>query len=62
MAVSKDDILETISSMTIMEVVDLISAMEKNSVYLQRQQSPQLLLAATLVAQLKLKKTSLMLY
>jgi len=29
MAVSKDDILETISSMTIMEVVDLISAMEE---------------------------------
>ena len=29
MAVSKDDILETISKMTIMEVVDLISAMEQ---------------------------------
>ena len=29
MAVSKDDILETLSSMTIMEVVDLISAMEE---------------------------------
>jgi large subunit ribosomal protein L7/L12 len=29
MAVSKDDILETISKMTIMEVVDLISAMEE---------------------------------
>jgi large subunit ribosomal protein L7/L12 len=29
MAVSKDDILETISSMTVMEVVDLISAMEE---------------------------------
>ena len=29
MAVSKDDILETISKMTVMEVVDLISAMEK---------------------------------
>lgn len=29
MAVSKDDILETISSMTVMEVVDLIEAMEE---------------------------------
>jgi large subunit ribosomal protein L7/L12 len=29
MAVSKEDILETISNMTIMEVVDLISAMEE---------------------------------
>ncbi len=29
MAVSKDDILETLSSMTIMEVVNLISAMEE---------------------------------
>ncbi len=29
MAVSQDEILETISSMTIMEVVDLISAMEE---------------------------------
>jgi large subunit ribosomal protein L7/L12 len=29
MAVSKDDILETLSGMTIMEVVDLISAMEE---------------------------------
>ena len=29
MAVSKEDILETLSSMTIMEVVDLISEMEK---------------------------------
>ncbi len=29
MAVSKDDILETISKMTVMEVVDLISAMEE---------------------------------
>ncbi len=29
MAVSKDDILETISNMTVMEVVDLISAMEE---------------------------------
>jgi large subunit ribosomal protein L7/L12 len=29
MAVSKDDILETISSMSVMEVVDLISAMEE---------------------------------
>jgi large subunit ribosomal protein L7/L12 len=29
MAVSKDDILDTISKMTIMEVVDLISDMEK---------------------------------
>jgi len=29
MAVSKDDILETISKMTVMEVVDLISAMEQ---------------------------------
>lgn len=29
MAVSKDDILETLSSMTVMEVVDLISAMEE---------------------------------
>ncbi|MEE4377116.1 MAG: 50S ribosomal protein L7/L12 [Candidatus Competibacteraceae bacterium] len=29
MAVSKEDILETISSMTVMEVVDLISAMEE---------------------------------
>ncbi|MHB8423652.1 MAG: 50S ribosomal protein L7/L12 [Gammaproteobacteria bacterium] len=29
MAVSKDDILETISKMTVMEIVDLISAMEK---------------------------------
>jgi len=29
MAVSKDDILETISNMSIMEVVDLISAMEE---------------------------------
>jgi len=28
MAVSKDDILETISNMSVMEVVDLISAME----------------------------------
>lgn len=28
MAVSKDDILETIASMTVMEIVDLISAME----------------------------------
>ncbi len=28
MAVSKDDILETISNMTVMEIVDLISAME----------------------------------
>jgi large subunit ribosomal protein L7/L12 len=28
-AVSKDDILETISNMTVMEVVDLISAMEE---------------------------------
>ncbi|MDE3189099.1 MAG: 50S ribosomal protein L7/L12, partial [Acidobacteriota bacterium] len=27
MAVSKDDILETISKMTVMEIVDLISAM-----------------------------------
>ena len=30
MAVSKDDILETISNMSVMEVVDLISAMEEN--------------------------------
>jgi large subunit ribosomal protein L7/L12 len=29
MAVSKEDILETLSSMTVMEVVDLISAMEE---------------------------------
>jgi len=29
MSVSKDDILETISNMTVMEVVDLISAMEE---------------------------------
>ena len=29
MAVSKDDILETISNMSVMDVVDLISAMEK---------------------------------
>jgi len=29
MAVSKDDILETISKMTVMEVVDLITAMEE---------------------------------
>jgi large subunit ribosomal protein L7/L12 len=29
MAVAKEDILETISKMTVMEVVDLISAMEK---------------------------------
>mgnify|MGYP006266357731 CR=1 FL=1 len=29
MAVSKDDILETISNMTVLEVVDLISAMEE---------------------------------
>jgi large subunit ribosomal protein L7/L12 len=29
MAVSKEDILESISSMTVMEVVDLISAMEE---------------------------------
>jgi large subunit ribosomal protein L7/L12 len=29
MAVSKDEILETLSSMTVMEVVDLISAMEE---------------------------------
>jgi large subunit ribosomal protein L7/L12 len=29
MAVSKEDILETISKMTVMEVVDLISAMEE---------------------------------
>ncbi len=29
MAVSKDDILEAISAMTVMEVVDLISAMEE---------------------------------
>ncbi|MGH8401271.1 MAG: 50S ribosomal protein L7/L12 [Gammaproteobacteria bacterium] len=29
MAVSKDDILETISKMSVMEVVDLISAMEE---------------------------------
>ncbi len=29
MAVSKDDILETISNMTVMEIVDLISAMEE---------------------------------
>lgn len=29
MAVAKDDILETISKMTVMEIVDLISAMEQ---------------------------------
>ena len=29
MAVSKDDILETISNMSVMEVVDLVSAMEE---------------------------------
>ena len=29
MAVSKEDILETISNMTVIEVVDLISAMEE---------------------------------
>ncbi|MGA7799236.1 MAG: 50S ribosomal protein L7/L12 [Gammaproteobacteria bacterium] len=29
MAVSKEDILETVSNMTVMEVVDLISAMEE---------------------------------
>jgi len=29
MSVSKDDILETISSMTVIEIVDLISAMEE---------------------------------
>ncbi len=29
MAVSKDDILETIAGMTVMEIVDLISAMEE---------------------------------
>ena len=29
MAVSKDDILETISNMSVMEIVDLISAMEE---------------------------------
>lgn len=29
MAVAKEDILETISKMTVMEIVDLISAMEK---------------------------------
>jgi len=28
MAVSKDDILDTIAGMTVMEIVDLISAME----------------------------------
>ena len=29
MAVSKEDILETLSNMTVMEVVDLIAAMEE---------------------------------
>ena len=29
MAISKDEILETISNMTVLEIVDLISAMEK---------------------------------
>ncbi|MBL8259990.1 MAG: 50S ribosomal protein L7/L12, partial [Candidatus Competibacteraceae bacterium] len=29
MAVSKDDILDTLSGMTVMEIVDLISAMEE---------------------------------
>ena len=29
MAVSKEDILEAISNMTVMEIVDLISAMEE---------------------------------
>ena len=29
MAVSKDDILQSISNMTVMEIVDLISAMEQ---------------------------------
>ena len=29
MAVSKDDILETVSNMSVMDVVDLISAMEE---------------------------------
>ena len=29
MAVSKDEILETVSNMSVMEVVDLISAMEE---------------------------------
>nr|NIR60563.1 50S ribosomal protein L7/L12 [Gammaproteobacteria bacterium] len=29
MAVSKEDILETISNMTVMEIVELISAMEE---------------------------------
>ena len=29
MAVSKDEILDTISNMTVMEVVDLIEAMEE---------------------------------
>jgi len=29
MAVSKDDILESISNMTVMEVVDLVEAMEE---------------------------------
>ncbi|EQD52388.1 50S ribosomal protein L7/L12, partial [mine drainage metagenome] len=29
MAISKDEILETISQMTVLEIVDLISAMEK---------------------------------
>lgn len=39
---SKDDILETVASMSVMDVVDLVKAMEKNLVFLLKQ--PLLLL------------------
>ncbi|ELN98418.1 50S ribosomal protein L7/L12 [Salmonella enterica subsp. enterica serovar Enteritidis str. 642044 4-1] len=34
MSITKDQIIEAVSAMSVMDVVELISAMEKNSVFL----------------------------
>ena len=37
MAVSKEDLIETLSNMSILEVTDLVSELEENGVYLRQQ-------------------------
>ncbi len=34
MSITKDQILEAVAAMSVMDVVELVSAMEKNSVFL----------------------------
>ena len=56
MAIAKEDILNAIAEMTVMDIVDLISAMEENSALLRLL---QLLLRRLLLARLLLLKNRL---